>query len=259
MRKLLILLLFISLACAMIVAQDEPTSEPTFWNSDMWNTYKIPIIIVAIVALIASVLVLLRRADNAHAEKVEAHAKTNGWKYSRQDDRDLDKLLDTVFPEQGFFVHNLREVQPKAPQVILFDSRLRDPVNAKKDISSTGCLVELARNETGRPMTEIVSIGVYGRIFSSNVVELRDEAFEKEFTVGCRDSITANRLVTPEVRRLLLEDVRRNSSETIRVVISSGHVLLLSGTTYLVEDGGRLNALVEMTKAIASAVESRSH
>jgi hypothetical protein len=57
----------------------------------------------------------------------------------------------------------------------------------------------------------------------------------------------------------LLEDVKRDSSEPISVIINSGHVLLLSGTIRLVENGGRLNMLVALTKAIASAVESGSH
>jgi hypothetical protein len=223
----------------------------------MWNTYKIPIIIIGVLAVITLVLVLARRAESAHAKKVEAHAKANGWTYSRQDNQGVSKLLDTVFPEQSFFVYNLREVRAAAPRVLLFDSQHRDPANAKNKVTSTGCLIELSRNETDRPMTEIYPMTAFDSILGSNVVDLKDEAFAKEFTVMSPDSSRVSQVVTPQIRRLLLEDVKRDSSEPISVIINSGHVLLLSGTIHLVENGGRLNTLVELTEAIASAVESR--
>jgi hypothetical protein len=259
MRKSLILLLFIVLACGGVPAQDEPASKPNSWSSDMWNTYKIPIILIGVLAGITLVLVLVRRAENAHAEKVESYAKRNGWTYSRWDDKGVSRLLDTVFPEQSFFVYNLREVHATAPRVLLFDSKHRDPANAKNKVTSTGCLVELSRNESGPPMTAIVPMSVFDSILGSDVVDLKDEAFAKEFTVTSSDPLRAGWAVSPQVRSLLLEDVKRDSSEPISLIINSGHVLLLSGTIHLVEDMVRLNTLVELTKAIASAVESHSH
>lgn len=223
----------------------------------MWNTYKIPLVILGVVAFIAFVLIFARLSANAHARKIEAYARKSGWKYSRQDDREAAKLLDTVFPGQHFFVHDLREVRAKDPLALLLDVRRRDPVNAKHDVSSTGCLLGLSRNSVGLPATFIEPANHVDKVFTSGIVELRDETFAEEYTVSCADPLTAARLVAPEIRRLLLENVRRPEAVPVSFVIHAGYVLALTSHSRDLEDEREMDRLLTLTRALAKAIDAQ--
>ncbi len=220
----------------------------------MWDAIKTPFIVVAVIAVIVLIVVLLRRSENAHAQKAEVLARTKGWKFFRNDVHGLAARIEAILPGERFFAYNVREVKSDSPRVMLFDCEHREYERQRNSRSSTGCLIELNRTDAGRAVVNVIPRNELDVHLLANVVDLGDAAFAEEFNVLCIDAATAKRIVTPDIRQRLLTEWKSDPQEYMRLVIGPNEVLLLCGSRNLLEEGHALNGLIQLTQAIADNI-----
>lgn len=256
MRILLTLLLLTSFACAIVFAQDEPTREQDSWITNMWNSHKGLITLAGVVIFIFLAITFARYESKARAGKMEAYAQKHGWEFVHRDNGELDTLLESLCPGRKYYAYNVRQVQTRSPRVLMFEITYHDPTSAHaKPLSSTACLAELARNESGR--SDLVIYPTVHFDFTSDKIDLGDKAFAEEFTVISADSTTATRMVSLQLRQALLEDVKRDGAVPIRFEIYPGHLLAVTESLRDLTKEGDMDRMLAVTREVAAAINAQ--
>jgi hypothetical protein len=256
-HKLLLPLLFLIIfTCAPLPAQEKSADNPDSWSSDMWEKHKGAISIGGAVLFIILSIVLLRHQSNARAAKMEAYAQTRGWEFVHHDDGELNKLLKTLCPGWDYWPFNIRQVQVRGPRMLMFEVVFQDPMSVKpKPLPATACLVELARNEPGRPQVVIYRYAHRG----DNEVNFDDAAFAQEFSVSSEDSMAALRIVSPDVRQALLKHLKLvDDAFRMRFEVNAGYLFTVTEGLRDLTDEEDMDSMLAVTLEVAAAINAQT-
>jgi hypothetical protein len=84
---------------------------PPAWISELWERFKIAIVLLAIVAFATAVVVFARHDARTARKRAETYARSQGWEFSAHDD-ELQARISDVVPDMYVHAYHVRISSP---------------------------------------------------------------------------------------------------------------------------------------------------
>jgi hypothetical protein len=261
MRALLAILIafvLLSLGSAVIVFLYEHLGGFAIWNSKTWQTWKIPLIIFAVIVGLALLLVVNSRSSKK-AERVEKEfALAQGWGYSvSYSDTEglipkIAAILEKMSPEKKFDVNTVMTVRHGNENIFLLDCSYSGRGNSRPKPGSA-CLIESARLRGMSSQVDIVPRTAIDSALMLRQVDMGDSEFARSYIVSSRDSGEAVKAINESIKAMLVEysnspDFNRN----FEVALGSGGAVILRWARVLPEEW---LPLLDMARHLESAMK----
>ncbi len=252
-----VILLFLFLGVAIFGFLYDRISELEFFSSQTWLSMKTPLIVVTIIAFLASLIIATSRSSKKQEKADEDFARAQGWVYTRSykdpDGRteSLMASLDKVCPEKKFRLGNSVTVESGVLSIRLFDCWYNVRDWGPRDHRGFACLVESQRFESTGPQADIsMRSGIDGALLP-NQVDMGESEFSRGFIVTCKDPAWARHVVKESLQRLLLEHWREDSIYS-EINVGPGGAVIITGPDPSVEEW---LAMIELARRFESGLE----
>jgi len=229
----------------------ERISTFEIWDSPIWLRFKIPLIILGVIAFLAAAIALSRYQGQRELKAAQDYAQTQGWSFSRNAAAGLEAEVAEILSDLKFHMYYIRTVETGRRNLYLFDCSYKNrDSNSKSDSHGTACLVQSNRF---RSVAAPVSIFTrdWTEVMESDKVEMGESPFAQEFVVQSKDPDSAKRIVNEAIQAILLEHMQKPLYNPVSVTIGPGGAVVLTGQTAEPE---RLQDLLALTRKLESAV-----
>ena len=180
----------------------------SIWKSQIWKTWKTPVIVIASIAGIALLTTAALHSSKKHEKAEKEFAIAQGWKYAdkRNDPVGMiarvSAILDKVSHEKLYDVNTVMAVPHKQGNLYLFGCWYSERTPGKYKLGS-GCLIE---SDGLRGLTSQVvitpSTGI-DRALTLRKVDMGDSEFAHSYVVSARDPAEAARAVNEGLKAVL--------------------------------------------------------
>jgi len=256
---LLFLLLFLGLVSAGFQFLVEPIYDLEIWNSPIWQTVRIPAIVLAVVLGLTLLIVVTSRSSKKAERLKKQFALSQGWVYTagyHDTDgvvRSVAAILGRVSPDTEFDVRTVMTVRHGEGNAFLLDCLYRERGSRFKHDYGSACLIESDR-----------FVGVGSEVYIAprsgldalvpRKVDMGDTEFARNFIVCSRQPEEALKAVNESIQSFLLEQKIAPSSglDSFSVTLGPGGIVVLRGSVKANEEWP---ALLHMARRIESALE----
>jgi hypothetical protein len=216
----------------------------------IWSALKIPLIVLGVIALLATAIALSRYQEQREMKAALDYAETQGWDFSRDDTEGLTAKVAEILSDYQFHPYHIRSVEPGWRSVYLFDCSYKSrAASARKNYSHrTACLIRSKRVRSVEVPVEI-STRDWTEVMLSDKIEMGESPFAQKLVVQSRDPASAKTIVNESVQGVLLEYLHNPRSLPASVILGPGGLVVLTARTVEPE---RLQELLELARALES-------
>jgi hypothetical protein len=202
------------------------------WNSPTWLKFKIPLIILGVIAFLAAVIALSRHQGQRELKVAREYAESQGWGFSRNAEESFTNEVANVLSEYKFHLYHIRNVATGQRNLYLFDCSYnsRDAGPRSHDSHGTACLVQSDRFHSIAAPVEIATRD-WTEVMLEDKVDMGETPFAQQFLVESKDHDSAKRVVNESIQAILLEHMSRTLSYSFSVTIGPGGLVVMTGRT----------------------------
>jgi hypothetical protein len=213
MRVLLAILIaffVLSAGSAVIVSIYDHFSGSSIWNSQTWKTWKIPVIVVAVVTGLALLTTAASLSSKKHEKVEKEFALAQGWGYSvKNNDTEgviskIAAVLERVSPEKKYDVNTVMTVRHKKGNLFLFGCLYCERGASKYKLGSA-CLIESDRlRGIGSQVNIVPRTGIDSALMFKQV-DMGDSEFARSYIVSAREPTEAHQVINESMQTMLVE------------------------------------------------------
>jgi hypothetical protein len=262
MRALLAILIafvLLSLGSAAIVFLYEHLSGFAIFNSQTWQSVRIPAIVSAVIMGLALLVVTISLSNKKHERALKEFALAQGWGYSvRSNDPEgvipkISTILERVSPEIDFDVATVMTVRHEKGNLFLFSCSYVERRSRNKSRPGSACLIESARLRGMASQVDIVQRTAIDSALMLRQVDMGDFEFARSYIVSSRDSDEAVKSINESMKAILVE--YSNSPDfngNFQVALGPGGAVILRWAQVLPEEW---LPLLDMARHLESAMK----
>jgi hypothetical protein len=259
MRTIFIASLFFFVVSAVLAFFFDRISEFPIGNSQTLQTFKTPVIILAVIMGLALLITAVSLSGKKHERAQRQFALVQGWGYTVSSDdpeRVMEKIkakLEKVSPEKEFDVRTVMTVRQGNENLFLVDCWYRERDSGRGRSLGSASLIESARFRRSGAQVTLVARGVLDAALLPHQVNLGSPEFARSFIVQSREPETARRVVDESVQAILLEQKHIPSPDlgNLEIILGPGGAVILRWAQALPEDW---LALADMARRLESAM-----
>ena len=250
-------LLFIFLVSRVIGFIGGRIGDLPIWQTQVWTTLRIPVIIVGVILIITVLVIIFSRMANKQSKAEKEFAQSQGWIYTESHNdpqgrtKALKNSLEKVFPQKYFDVSNIMTVESGRRNVFLFGCYFKDRDWGHKQRHGFACLIESDRFGSVVSPVDIIGLSSFDTFGVSNQVDLGDSEFARNFIVTSKDPDLAKRVVSEPLQAILL-DGRMKIHDYYEIIIGPGGAVII---TWAYKTSEEYLALVDLARRIESVFE----
>ena len=250
-------LLFIFLVSRVIGFIGGRIGDLPIWQTQVWTTLRIPVIIVGVILIITVLVIIFSRMANKQSKAEKEFAQSQGWIYTESHNdpqgrtKALKNSLEKVFPQKYFDVGNNMTVESGRRNVILFGCYFRDRDWGHKQRHGFACLIESDRFGPVGSQVDIIGLGSVDPFGISNQVDMGDSEFARKFFVISKDPALAKRVINESLQAILLEG-RMKIQDYYEIIIGPAGAVII---TWAYKTSDEFLALVDLARKIESVFE----
>lgn len=260
--RLIFILFFVFLFLGLVSAGVQFIAEPIYdleiWNSQIWQTVRIPAIVGAVILGLAVLIVVTSRSSKKAERSKKEFALSQGWVYTAGYDdtegvvRKVAAVLERVSPDTEFDVTAVMTVSQGEGRVFLFDCLSRARGSRLRHDSGSACLIESDRLRGVGSEVFIAPRGGFDALVPRKV-DMGDTDFARNFIVCSRQPEEAVETVNESIQAWLLDQIRSASSglDSFSVILGPGGIVVLRGRVNANEEWP---ALLQMALRVESAM-----
>jgi hypothetical protein len=213
---ILIALFVLSAGSAVIVSIYDHFSGLPVWHSQIWKTWKIPVIVFAVVAGLALLTTAASLLNKKHERAEKEFALAQGWGYSaKNNDTEgvipkITAVLEKVSPEKKYDVNTVMTVRYEKGNLFLFGCWYSEPKPGKYKLGSA-CLIESERLRSMGSQVDIVPRTGIDSALMFRQVDMGDTEFARSYIVSAREPAEARKVIYESMQAMLVE--YRNSPD----------------------------------------------
>jgi hypothetical protein len=207
---ILIALFVLSAGSAVIVSIYEHFSGLPVWNSQIWKTWKIPVIVVAVVTGLALLTTAASLSSKKYERMEREFALAQGWGYSaKNNDTEgvipkIAAVLERVSPEKKYDVNTIMTVRHGEGNLFLFGCWYNERSASKYKLGSA-CLIESDRlHGMGSQVNIVPRTGIDSALMFKQV-DMGDSEFARSYIVSAREPAEAHKVINESMQAMLVE------------------------------------------------------
>lgn len=249
------LLFFLFLMAAILGLLGERISSLPIWKSQIWQTVRIPVMVVSVIAILTILVFFAVHMMNKEAKVEKEFAEFQGWTYTegRNDPqgliRALESRLEEVCPKKYFNVESSMLVESGRRSIVLFRCAFKDQEWRHKRRRGLACLIESDRFGPMDSLVDIIALGSLDLFGISDKVDMDDSEFARKFIVTSKNPALAKRVVSESLQAILLEG-RMKIDDYYEIIIGPGGAVII---TWVYKRPDEYLALVDLAREIESA------
>jgi energy-coupling factor transporter transmembrane protein EcfT len=227
-----------------------PRMGPTpTWLSDLWQRFKIAIVLIAIVGFVTGVVVFARYDTRKARERAGSYARSQGWEFSAHDDELENRVADMLL-DLNVHVYHVRTVQTGPFGLYLFDCTYRSKKagRGQSQFLATAGFVQSQRFRSVTPLE--ISTRDWTGLLTPHKVDMGASPFAEMFLVTSGDPIAAKQIINASIQEVMLAHLGKSLFNPVRVILGNGGAVALTPETVEPE---RLQDLIELMGQLESA------
>jgi len=223
------------------------------WNSSIWLKLKIPLIVIGVIGLFASIIAFARYEGRLELQAVREYADAQGWHFTHDDPERLTAQIANIWWDLKYTLHYVRTVETGARRLYLFDCsyKHKEAVGRSSDSKGTACLVQSERFIFIKAPVEII-MRDWSEVMQSDKLDMGDSPFAQKFLVLSKNPASARKTVNESIQAIMLEHLKKPLHNPVRIDIAPGGAIVLTDRTF---DHDRLQDLLDLARQIEAAVE----
>lgn len=250
---ILFCLFCLHLGASVFVFLAERINTFEIWDSPIWLRFKIPLIVLGVIAFLAAAITLSRYQGQRELKAAQDYAQTQGWGFSRDVAAGLEAEVAEILSDLKFRMYYIRTVETGRRNLVLFDCSYKNrDSNSKNDSHGTACLVRSDRfRSTAAPVT--IFTRDWTEVMESDKVAMGESPFAREFVVQSKDPSSAKRIVNESIQAILIEHMNKpvSNSTGVSVIIGPGGAVVLTEKT---AEHELLQDILDLARKLESAV-----
>jgi hypothetical protein len=198
------------LGATLIVFLYDRLSGFSIWNSQIWKTWKTPMIIFAVILGLALLTTAASLSSKKHERMEKDFALAQGWGYSvKNNDTDgvlskISAVLEKVSPEKRYDVNTVMTVGSEKKIFFLFGCWYNERGASKYKLGSA-CLIESEQLRGMVAQVDIVPRTGIDSVLLSRQVDMGDSEFSRGYIVSSRESAEAHKAINESMKMILVE------------------------------------------------------
>jgi hypothetical protein len=223
------------------------------WNSPIWLTLKIPLIVIGVIGFIAGVISFARYQGQKELKAAREYSQSQGWGFSRDDTQGLKARIADIWCDFKFNLYYIRTVETGKRQLYLFDCsyKHKEASSRSHDSYGTACVVQSDRFRSVTVPVEIVTRD-WTEVMISDKVEMGQSLFAEKFVVLSKNPGPAREIVNVSIQAIMLDHLKKPLYNPVGVSLGPGGAIVLTDRTLEHE---RLQDLLDLARQIEAAVE----
>ena len=207
---ILVALFVLSAGSAVIVYVYDHLSGASVWNSQTWKTWKIPVIVVAVITGLALLTTAASLSSKNHERAEEEFALAQGWGYSAKNNDvegmipKITTVLERVSPGKKYDINTLMTVRHGEGHIFLFGCWYNER-GARKYKLGSACLIESDRLRGMTSQVDIVPRTGIDSALMFKQVDMGDSEFARSYIVSARDPAEAHKVINESMKSMLVE------------------------------------------------------
>jgi hypothetical protein len=207
---ILIALFVLSAGSAVIVYVYDHFSGFSIWNSQIWKTWKIPVIVIAVVAGLALLTTAASLSSKKHERAEKEFALAQGWGYSAKNNDvegaipKITAVLERVSPEKKYDVNTVMTVRHEKGNLFLFSCWYNERGAGKYKLGSA-CLIESDRLRGMNSQVDIVPRTGIDSALMFKQVDMGNSEFARNYIVSAQEPADAHKGINESMKAILVE------------------------------------------------------
>jgi hypothetical protein len=256
---ILIAFVLLSLGSAAIVFLYGHLSGFAIFNSQTWQSVRIPAIVFAVIMGLALLVVTISLSNKKHERALKKFALAQGWGYAvRSNDPEgailkISTILERVSPEIDFDVETVMTVRHGKGNLFLFSCSYVERRSRNKSRPGSACLIESARLRGMASQVDIVQRTAIDSTLMLQQVDMGDSEFARSYIVSSRDSGEAVKSINESMKAILVEYSNSPGfNGNFEVALGPGGAVILRWAQVLPE---KWLPLLDMARHLESAMK----